>query len=589
MALHIAYRGEHPIFFYGQNYMGSLEAYLGAASFQLFGPSVFTLRLGLIVLFVLFLVSMYALTSLLYDRGLALVTLFLLALGAETTLFQQLNAIGGYPETLLLGSLIMLLASWLALTSRLKRASLHRYVLYGCWLLLVAIALWSDPLVLPFILTAGLLLLLFCRTELGKRILWNFLLCTGIGLAGVLMYYILKAPSQSTLAAMGVLLPGQTNLFGQIAQGIAGTVLVTLPIATSGNPLCPLAPSAFWPLSWQSQQVVLQCTIVHGLWGVGYLVLLVVAGALTWRGYRALCITACTTPVERQTAIRHMARLMLLISAALTIAGYMCSPQAAYVPITATRYLVGLLIALPAVISPLWDFAQVTILRAKVAAALRAGMLLLIGGVFLLGTAETLNRISTTQQDNQRYNAVVQYLVKSGATHIYSDYWDCDRMMFESNEQIICSVLNDQLQPGFDRYLPYRAIVQADPHPTYFFPAKSPLVKAFEQRLLASGDQYRRMVVDGYVIYQPIPSSRISRKSWVPLYSPVLARKTSSSCLPRELREFSGGIRCGDSLGKLGRPQGAFIIPRMRLAPALLYCAIVSREWTGGGGAKRVR
>jgi predicted membrane-bound mannosyltransferase len=48
MALHIAYRGEHPTFFYDQNYMGSLEAYLGAAFFHLFGPSTFSLRLGLI-------------------------------------------------------------------------------------------------------------------------------------------------------------------------------------------------------------------------------------------------------------------------------------------------------------------------------------------------------------------------------------------------------------------------------------------------------------------------------------------------------------------------------------------------------------
>ena len=36
MALHIAYRGEVPIFFYGQGYMGALEAYLPAFLFSLF-------------------------------------------------------------------------------------------------------------------------------------------------------------------------------------------------------------------------------------------------------------------------------------------------------------------------------------------------------------------------------------------------------------------------------------------------------------------------------------------------------------------------------------------------------------------------
>src|SRR5215472_6389784 len=54
MALHIAYRGEHPIFYYGQHYMGTLEAYIAAGFFRLFGASVFTLRLGPVLMFVLF-------------------------------------------------------------------------------------------------------------------------------------------------------------------------------------------------------------------------------------------------------------------------------------------------------------------------------------------------------------------------------------------------------------------------------------------------------------------------------------------------------------------------------------------------------
>jgi predicted membrane-bound mannosyltransferase len=65
MAMHIAYNGEHPIFFYGQNYMGTLEAYLAAGFFRLFGASVFTLRLSPVLLFALFLTCMYLLTSLL--------------------------------------------------------------------------------------------------------------------------------------------------------------------------------------------------------------------------------------------------------------------------------------------------------------------------------------------------------------------------------------------------------------------------------------------------------------------------------------------------------------------------------------------
>src|SRR5579859_2478350 len=35
MALHIAYHGEHPVLYYGQNYMGAIEASLGAFFFHL--------------------------------------------------------------------------------------------------------------------------------------------------------------------------------------------------------------------------------------------------------------------------------------------------------------------------------------------------------------------------------------------------------------------------------------------------------------------------------------------------------------------------------------------------------------------------
>src|SRR5207248_5606405 len=37
-------RGEHPFYFYGQAYMGSLEAYLMVILFVIAGPSVWTLR-----------------------------------------------------------------------------------------------------------------------------------------------------------------------------------------------------------------------------------------------------------------------------------------------------------------------------------------------------------------------------------------------------------------------------------------------------------------------------------------------------------------------------------------------------------------
>src|SRR5947209_6078844 len=115
-ALHILHQGELPIFASGQNYMGTLEAYLGACFFQLFGPSTFALRLGLVIMYTGFLLALYLLARLLYTKGVALIALFFLCLGSSDTLFGQLIAIGGYVETLLFATLSLLLASWLSLS-----------------------------------------------------------------------------------------------------------------------------------------------------------------------------------------------------------------------------------------------------------------------------------------------------------------------------------------------------------------------------------------------------------------------------------------------------------------------------------------
>lgn len=122
MAMHILSRRERPVFFYRQHYMGAFEAYCAAPLFRMFGASVTMLRLPLVCMYALFLLSTYLLRRLLYTRRLALVTLGLLCLGSPDLLFRQVEAIGGYPETLLCGSLVLLLAAWLVLTHEQGRA-----------------------------------------------------------------------------------------------------------------------------------------------------------------------------------------------------------------------------------------------------------------------------------------------------------------------------------------------------------------------------------------------------------------------------------------------------------------------------------
>ena len=82
-AIHILNRGELPIFVYGDDYNGSLEAYVGAFFFKLFEPSVFALRVGLVLMYGAFLATVYALGRSLYSRGVALAGVCLLCGGTS--------------------------------------------------------------------------------------------------------------------------------------------------------------------------------------------------------------------------------------------------------------------------------------------------------------------------------------------------------------------------------------------------------------------------------------------------------------------------------------------------------------------------
>jgi hypothetical protein len=550
MALHIAYRGEHPIFFYGQGYMGSLEAYLAAVFFQLFGPSIFALRLGVILMFAVFLASMYLLTGMLYTKKMALAVLVLLSLGPYELLFLEILAAGGYPEMLLFGSLLLLVASWLAFSSRPDILSTPpgkwRAVAYGGWGFLVGVAIWSDLLILPFVFTAGLLIIRFCRSELIFRPPTNFVLALlrrsersevrrlvvvlslllglVIGLSPMIVYNATVPLHDSTFGIISIAIPrdaaGHVASQPPLAQKLAGTLLVALPKATGAGAVCSLPSEEAWPLTAHSSPNVIQCTIIRTAWGLGFLILCMIATFLAvralWKRRQAFAGYSSKSgsgrehawsDEERQNAIRHFARLMLLVSAGLTLLIFALSAPAALTPLASSRYLMGLLVTTPAVICPLWSGINIrksaSLRFTRISLVLRYAALLLIGTSFLFGTVSTFSRIPGAQSGNQQQEALAHDLLHTGITRIYSDYWTCDRIIFESREQMICSALDEQLQPGYDRYLPYRSIVRADPRASYVFPVNSPQANAFAQKAVVSGEQYQHFTFDNYVVYQP--------------------------------------------------------------------------------------
>ncbi len=106
MARHIL-QGDRPIFFYGQLYMGALDAYLIAASFVFFGQTVLAIRLVQIVLYLATLGTTYGLAwRITHHRFAAAAAALLFAIPPVMVSVYTTASLGDYQEILLLNNLI---------------------------------------------------------------------------------------------------------------------------------------------------------------------------------------------------------------------------------------------------------------------------------------------------------------------------------------------------------------------------------------------------------------------------------------------------------------------------------------------------
>ncbi len=111
MAKHINEGAEVPIFYYGQNYLGSLEALLVSGSFELFGISNQSLKLVPFLISLVFVAVTYFLAKDYTTRYGARVASLLAAVAPQFLTLWSVKARGGFIELVLIGSLSLLVAN----------------------------------------------------------------------------------------------------------------------------------------------------------------------------------------------------------------------------------------------------------------------------------------------------------------------------------------------------------------------------------------------------------------------------------------------------------------------------------------------
>ncbi len=549
MGVDIWRRGARPVFTYSQDYIGALQAYLSAPFFALLSGDPLALRLATLLQTLLFLAVMYALTRRLYTRGIALLTLAVLAFGSDYALKHELQAGVGAQDTLLFGALVV----WLTVV-RLRGGwgPVARLALDAGIGLAIGLGLWGDFLFLPYVAVAALALgytalhmLARARREgrswIGAR--WLALqltvaLCAALlGAAPLLLANIAShgetfrhvtsiagtPGSRSVSEAMGARL-------AQLAGQIGATLLVGLPNALGSELIC--GGCVIWPAQGSvvtffraARAVAITAPftiVVVGLWLASALPIardarrrlarIVDAPPLRWIGR----LLALPSPDAR-----WWGQFMLIVGSALTVLQYMVSQASYNYPTYTNRYLIGISIAAPLVVAPLYT-ALLSIWRAmrsrrvpRLRALAGTTMLVVILGYGMAGAAHSLALASDSSINgnpvNTRDARLVTFLEAHHATDFYTGYWTCGRLILATRERLNCSVLSlhDAFKPGFNRYPPAVRAVAAAAHPAWVFNTWALDVDAGVPQQVAacvrSGDPrcagYTSAMVNGYLIY----------------------------------------------------------------------------------------
>ena len=148
MARHIL-QGERPVFFYGQAYMGSLDAWLIAGVFAIFGIQTWVIRLMQGLLYLLTLVSTAWLGRLAFGTWRAgIVALWFLAIPTINLTLYTTASLGGYGEALLIGNLILI--TGVSILERLRGGNKPGAILWLAMGGLMGLGFWAFGLTLVY-------------------------------------------------------------------------------------------------------------------------------------------------------------------------------------------------------------------------------------------------------------------------------------------------------------------------------------------------------------------------------------------------------------------------------------------------------
>lgn len=493
MARHIL-QGERPIFFYGQSYMGSLDAFLVAAGFALFGQQVWVIRLVQGVLYLgTLLTTAWLGKEVFRSWKVGITAAWLLAIPVVNLSLYTTASLGGYGEALLYGNAILLLA--IKIAGLMEKDGTPPHSLWLLWGFLSGAGLWIFGLTLVYSLPAGLYLLFSIYSWLASR--------SGLSTFRRLKAFlvpILLIAAGVLLGALPWLLYGFEQGFGRLVGELGGEAIAGKEAI---NPLVKAGGRLF-------SFLVLGMTVLIGLrppWAIHWLAVPLLPFALVfWMAVLGYMIWKFRFGSD----LSRPALLAGVIGALLC--GFLFTPFGGD---PSGRYFLP--IAIPLALFAASGLRSLSIKFGKIAWIFPAILL----AFQLWGNLEAIQlspaRLTTqfypvTQIDHRRDEELIEFLRLHGVTRGYTNYWVAYPLAFLSHEELIFTPrlpyhTDFRYTERDDRFPLYREAVEVAPDLAYITTHHPALDARLQEEFDRLGIAWEEAQIGDYQIFY-----RLSRK-----------------------------------------------------------------------------